>query len=235
MTVQVDYPRKLLERLSFIFVFTLCLLGVYYSKTDLSFFEGSYVKEDGPLEWLTVVALLCGSILCFYRARILKPFKDGKFIFGLYFLSALFFFGLAEEISWGQRIWEAWFDFKVPEFFLKYNSQGEMNIHNLRFGGVKINKLIFGLFLGIMIVFYFLILPFLYRKKESIKKFVDSWALPLPRIYHILAYVSLAVIAEFIEGGKKGEILEFGGSWIVLLMIFEPFNREIFSRISLKR
>lgn len=233
--MEVDYPRKLLERITFIFVFTLCLLGVYYSQTDLQFFEGKYVREDGPLEWLTVVALLMGSILCIYRARILKPFRHRKFILGLYLLSALFFFGFAEEISWGQRIWQAWFDFKVPDFFIKYNSQQEMNFHNLRFGGMKINKIIFGTFLGICIVFYFLVLPFLYRKKEAVKEFIDSWALPLPRLYHILAYISLAIIAEFIAGGKKGEILEFGGCWIVLLMIFEPFNREIFSRKSIER
>ncbi len=233
--MQVDYPRKLLERLAFIFVFTLCLLGVYYSRTDLPYFEGSYVREDGPLEWLTVVALFMGSVLCFYRARILRPFRQRKFIFSLYFLTVFFFFGLAEEISWGQRIWQAWFDFKVPQFFVEFNSQQEMNIHNLRFGGVKINKLIFGTFLGIGIVFYFLVLPFVYQKKEAVKKFVDSWALPLPRLYHILAYISLAIIAELIAGGKKGEIMEFGGSWIVLLMIFEPFNREIFSRKSFER
>lgn len=233
--MKVDYPRKVLERLGFVFIFTLCVLGVYYSKTDLQYFEGTYVREDGPLEWLTVVALSMGSFLCFYRAKILKPFRHRKFIFGLYLLSAMFFFGLAEEISWGQRIWQAWFDFQVPEFFVKYNSQQEMNFHNLRFGGMKINKIIFGTFLGIAIVFYFLILPFLYRKKESIKNLCDSWALPLPRIYHIVAYVSLAVIAELIAGGKKGEILEFGGSWIVLLMIFEPYNREIFSRKSFER
>jgi hypothetical protein len=221
--------------LAFIFVFTLCLLGVYYSQTDLTFFEGKYVREDGPLEWLTVVALTVGSFLCFYRARILAPFRHRKFILGLYLLSAMFFFGLAEEISWGQRIWQAWFDFKVPAFFIKYNSQQEMNFHNLRFGGMKINKIIFGTCLGIGIVFYFLILPFIYRKKESVKNFVDSWALPLPKLYHIFAYISLAIIAEFIAGGKKGEILEFGGSWIVLLMIFEPFNREIFSRKSFER
>ncbi len=228
-------PRKLLEKLTFIFVFTLCLLGVYFSRTDLKFFEGVYVREDGLLEWLTVVGLLIGSLMNIYRARILAPFRQKRFVFGLYFLAAFFFFGLAEEISWGQRIWESWFDFKVPSFFLQYNSQGEMNIHNLRFGGVKINKLIFGTFLGIGIVFYFLILPLLYKRQAKVKSFIDSIAFPLPRGYHIIAYISLAILAECIAGGKKGEVLEFGGTWIVLLMIFEPFNREIFSRRSFKR
>lgn len=233
--MEVDYPRKLLEKLAFIFVFTLCLLGVYYSKKDLVFFESQYVGEDGPLEWLTVVALLGGSILSHYRARILKPFRQKKFLLGLYLASIVFFFGLMEEISWGQRIWTSLFDFQVPEFFQKYNTQGETNLHNLRFGNFKINKIIFGTFLGIAIVFYFLVLPFLYNKKEAVKNWVDSWALPLPKIYHIAAYISLAFLAEFVDGGKKGEILEFGGSWIVLLMIFEPYNREIFSRKSLER
>jgi hypothetical protein len=80
-----------------------------------------------------------------------------------------------------------------------------------------------------------LILPTLYKKQERVKEFIDSIAFPLPRGYHIVAYLCLAVIAEFIAGGKKGEILEFGGTWIVLLMIFEPFNREIFSRRSFER
>ena len=110
-----------------------------------------------------------------------------------------------------------------------------MNIHNLKFSGVKLNKLVFGLILGICVVFYFLVLPFLYRKKDSVKKFIDSWAIPIPHYYHIVAYLALAGMAELIAGGKKGEILEFGGCWIFLLMSFQPLNRVIFSRKSLKR
>ena len=228
-------PRKALERLGFTFVLIMCVLGVYYSRTDLLFYESSYAGEDGPVEWLTVVALLMGSIMSFYRARILAPFRNKRFIFCLYFTSFVFFFGIMEEISWGQRIWTALFDFQVPAFFQKYNSQGETNLHNLYFGDFKINKVIFGTFLGIFIVFYFLILPFLYQKIESVKEKVDTWGLPLPRNYHIVAYIALALLAEAISGGKKGEILEFGGSWIVLLMLFEPYNRTIFSRKMLDR
>lgn len=228
-------PRKALERIGFVFVFILCVVGVYFSRTDLLYFESSYVGEDGPLEWLTVVALLTGMIMCIYRARILSPFRNKRFIFCLYFTAFVFFFGLMEEISWGQRIWTALFDFRVPEFFQKYNTQGETNLHNLKFGNFKINKIIFGTFLGIFIVFYFLILPVLYRKVESVKEKVNDWGLPLPKNYHIVAYVSLALLAEAVMGGKKGEILEFGGSWIVLLMLFEPYNRTIFSRKMLDR
>ena len=83
--------------------------------------------------------------------------------------------------------------------------------------------------------FYFLILPILYHKVKWIKKGLDNLGPPLPRFYHIVAYLFLAALCEFIAGGKKGEILEFGGCWITLLVFFEPYNREIFSRITFKR
>jgi len=231
----MSYPKVLLERICFVLVFVICVFGVYLSRTDLSYFEGVYVREDGFIEWLTVLSLFIGIILNIYRAGILKPFREIRFIGGLYVMAFLFFFGFGEEISWGQRIFESLFDFQVPAFFKQYNAQGEMNIHNLKFSGVKLNKLIFGLLLGTCVVFYFLILPFLYRKKESVQKFIDSCAIPIPHYYHIAAYLVLAAMAELIDGGKKGEILEFGGCWIFLLMSFQPYNRIIFSRKSLKR
>ena len=229
------YPKKILEKLCFIVVFILCILGVYYSRTDLLYYEGTYVREDGFIEWLTFFSLFMGFLLNIYRAQILSPFRSQRFTFGLYAMAFLFFFGLGEEISWGQRIYEQFFNFKVPEFFAQYNSQGELNIHNLRFGTVKINKLIFGLVLAICVVFYFLVLPFLYRKIARVKSLIDSFGIPLPHYYHIISYVLLFGLTELIAGGKKGEILEFGGCWIFLLMSFQPYNRQIFSRRSLKR
>ncbi len=229
------FPKRIIEKVLFSVIFFIIILGVYLSRTDLTFFEGTYVREDGVIEWLTVLALFLCMILCMYRIRILKPFRNRRFVFGLYFFVALFFFGMMEEISWGQRIWEQFFDFRVPDFFQKYNTQREMNFHNLKFGETKINKLIFGTFLGIMIVCYFLILPFLYQKKEAIKEWVNKHALPIPNYYHIIAYITLAIFAQLIGGGKKGEILEFGGCWIVFLMILVPMNRDVFSRKSFER
>lgn len=144
----------------------------------------------------------------------------------------VFVFGVGEEVSWGQRI----FGFKSPQFFIDYNTQGEFNFHNLRFGktatskGFRVNRIIFGTGLGIMVAIYFLIFPVLYRKKEAFKNFINRFALPLPRNYHIIAYLILFGLVQLIPTPKKGEILEFGGCWIFLLMMFEPLNREIFSR-----
>lgn len=227
----MEFPRKLLEKLGFIFIFLVVGLGLYFSRTNLPYFEGTFVREDSFVEWTSVLALFVGTLLCLYRVHILKPFRNNGFIWGLYFFAFLFFFGMGEEISWGQRI----FEFNSPQFFLKYNSQMEFNFHNLRFGGFKINKYIFGTLLGIIIASYFLILPFAYQRIEKIKAFVNRFAIPVPRIYHIAAYLLLFLLVNAIPSGKKGEILEFGGCWIFLMMIFEPLNREVFSRKSLER
>jgi hypothetical protein len=222
---------RLAEKVSLLIVAIFVAVGVYMSRVDLSWYEGFYVREDGLIEWLTVAALLLSSFTCFYRAKILASFRSPVFILCLILGGFICLFGVGEEISWGQRI----FDWKSPEFFLSNNSQGETNIHNLVVDGKKINKIIFGTFLGICIVFYFLILPFLYRKLEKVKSFVNKFAIPIPKWGHVAAYLALALACEFIAGGKKGEILEFGGCWIFALMLLSPLNTVVFSRKSFER
>lgn len=222
---------KWTEKLGYVFIFTIVITGVVLSYQDLHYYQAVYTREDGFVEWLTVIALLLGSGTCFYRAKILSKFRSGTFVFGLIVLGFLFLFGAGEEISWGQRI----FDWQVPVFFQKHNSQGETNLHNLVVNGVKINKLIFGLILGICVAFYFLILPVLYRKFEKIQKLIDRFAIPIPKNSHLIAYLILFGLSQIIKGHKPGEILEFGGCWIFYLMILEPFNRPVFSRKSFNR
>ncbi len=222
---------RLAEKVSLLIVFCFVTLGVVMSRVDLIWYEGFYVREDGLIEWLTVAALFTSCITCFYRAKILSSFRPPLFILCLIMGGLVCLFGLGEEISWGQRL----FDWKSPEFFLTNNSQGETNLHNLVVGGKKINKIVFGTLLGIGVVFYFLILPVLYRKIEKVKELVNSFALPIPKWGHVAAYLLLALACEFIAGGKKGEILEFGGCWIFTLMLLSPLNTTVFSRKSLER
>lgn len=222
---------KWTEKLGYFFIFAVVITGVVLSHVDLEYYQGVYTREDGFVEWLTVFGLLAGASTCFYRAKVLAKFRSPWFVLGLVGMGCLFIFGAGEEISWGQRI----FNWHIPEFFAKNNSQGETNLHNLVVGGTKINKLVFGLFLTICVVIYFLILPVLYRKVEKIKELVDKFAVPIPKNTHIVAYLTLFGLSQLIVGHKPGEILEFGGCWIFYLMILEPFNRPIFSRRSFNR
>ena len=212
------------ERVIFSIVFLLIVIGVILSRVDLPFFEGFYVREDGFIEWLTIVALLSGAFLCFYRTFKLKSQRSFMFLLGMVLMGLVFIFGVGEEISWGQRI----LNIESSEFFMKHNAQREINIHNLIVNGKKINKIIFGTLLGVCIGAYFLILPIFYRKIDGIKQFVNRFAIPVPRVFHIISYIILIILVSIVNSSKKGELLEFGGCWILLLMIFNPYNREIF-------
>ncbi len=212
------------ERYAFLFLFLHVAFGVFLSHYNLRYYEGSYVLEDGFIEWLTADILIFGCLLCLYRAIRMRFKKGFLFFLSLLIMATLFLFGAMEEMSWGQRI----FGFNSSEFFVLNNSQQEINFHNLIVNGIKINKLIFGTVLGICVVIYFLILPLLYRRIHFITSMVEKFALPVPRIIHIFAYIALVGLVELTAGGKKGELLEFGGVWIFYLMILFPKNKDIF-------
>ena len=83
------------------------------------------VQEDEVLEWSTFwvfVGAACVYLLVAVRPRF--SVKISWFPIGL----ALFcLFVALEEISWGQRI----FGYRPPEYFLQYNFQQELNLHNV--------------------------------------------------------------------------------------------------------
>ena len=82
------------------------------------------IREDGPVEYSTVILYLAALIV---SVNILKFFKNEKKFFVIYLVFSIGFFLVAmEEISWGQRI----FDFDTPDWFPK-NLQRETNLHNL--------------------------------------------------------------------------------------------------------
>jgi len=217
------------EKITAGIVFLLITIGVittYFKDTVLytDFFRGFYVAENGIIESLTVIALLCGAGVCFYRASKLIAVRRRIFIALLIAIGCLYLFGAGEELSWGQSL----FGNQSPDFFVKHNAQEEMNFHNLVIGEIKINKLVFGTVLGIIIVVYLSLVPLLYRTKQSFKRFVDLCALPIPRISHIICYIILGILIGLTHSSKKGELMEFGGCWIFFLMTLNPYNRDIF-------
>lgn len=207
-------------------VFTFVFFGLYFSLSFKEFFESVYTIEDGVLESLTVVFLLLGAFTCWGRFFRLKKQRPWPFLVCCIGLGLLFLFGAGEEISWGQRL----LGVQSPEFFAKYNSQGETNLHNLYFGDFSVNKRIFGLFLGIVVAVYVLILPALYRRVAAVRTMVNSLAMPLPRFVHILFYLLLFVVSSLMPSGKKGEILEFGGCALFFMITLAPVNQRIFRR-----
>lgn len=201
--------------------------GAVLSRSDQVFFKERFVVEDGLIEWTTVVALFFAGIVMLRRCWQLhdRPWL----FFRLVCLGAalVMFFGAGEEISWGQRL----FDVETPELLKKHNRQSEMNLHNLKFGDFSVNKIIFSKLLAVCIVSYVLIMPILYRRKESVARLIDRFAIPVPRAIHTVAWLILIACTEggVIASKKSGELTEFGGSLLFLLIFLFPLNAGIFA------
>ena len=216
-------PKALMAGLAFIlgiFVYGLVLLH----QDQEAFLV--WIREDGLVEWLTFVELLIMSAYCFIVVHAFsrsEPGSPAKRVW--FFLGFLFLFGAMEEISWGQRV----FGIESPEWFLKHNKQGEINVHNLLIYGVKINKLVFGKILAILIGIYLLVVPLVYRFKERFKDFIDRWRIPIAQNYQILLYVIVIILVQFhLSIAKKaGELLELSSCFFFLLILMHPYNQEL--------
>lgn len=216
---------SLYEKLALGYVSFFTLLGFAWSYIDHNSFKLYFVMEDGFTEWSTVVFLVIGLYVSAKRVWLLKAQRGRLFIFMTALLALFFFFGAGEEISWGQRI----FNVESSEFFVQNNAQGETNLHNLIVNDTKINKVIFGRGIGILLLLYLLVLIPLYKLKEGVRRVVDKLAIPIAQNYQVLAYILLLILVQVLMvSSKKGEMLEFAGSVIFLLNVAYPYNKSVF-------
>ncbi len=209
--------------LGFVIAVSLASVALKYLNHDL--YLSVVITEDGVIEWLTVLGLALTSAVCFRRVLYLRSERPKLFLFMTLMLGIVFFFGAGEEISWGQRI----FNTQSSEFFLQNNAQGETNLHNLVVGGKKINKIVFGIGLQLFLLIYLLILVPLYRRTPALKGFLDSFAVPIAKSYQVIAYLAaLILIQGMMDDSKKGELMEFVGSFLFFINIAFPYNQELF-------
>ena len=204
---------------SFIIVSTVFLF--YYSNSLYNLF----VEEDGIIEYSTAIFLLSVSI--YLINKLLKTVKviSTKNI-GIVFFSIIFFFGFGEEISWGQRI----FNIETPQFFVENNLQSETNIHNLMIGGVKLNKLIFTNTLFFIFSFYFLIIPYLYAKSNSVKSIINKFSIVIPKYSQSIIFICFSIIIYLFDHDRISEVWECLFAFTMLITSINPLNKqEIYS------
>lgn len=156
--------------------------------------------------WLTFLALFLGFFMNFYRAFILKPFRSHKFFLFLLFLSFVFFIFAGQKISWGQEIMGDYLEHIIPKSLL----------------------------IGLMLL-YFILMPFLYRFMKKGKHFLDFCGIPIPKLFHLVFFILMGVLASKASSPLSEIILEFGFSWIIFMMMWRPYNRIIYGRTTLKR
>jgi hypothetical protein len=156
--------------------------------------------------WLTFLALFLGFFTNFYRAFILKPFRSNKFFIFLLFLSLIFFILAGQKISWGREVMGDYLEHIFPK------------------------SLIIG-----FILLYFIIMPILYRVMKKGKYWLDFYGVPIPKLFHIVLFILMGILAAKADSPLSEVLLEFGFSWIVFLMMWRPYNRKVYTRSSLKR
>lgn len=204
----------------------LFALGALLSIVNRPFFEQSYIREDGLLEWLTMLALASAAFAVAARLWRHRARANLRQRFVWCGIALLFAFGAGEEISWGQRL----FAIESPEFFLERNAQGETNLHNLVVGEVKINKLVFGNILFALFFLYLCVLTPLHHRVPRIRAWIDAWGVPVPQRYHWVGYVTVFLVVEVLvnllsDTPKRGELTEFGISALAALNVTFPCNR----------
>lgn len=222
---------KLFEKIMYPILLIIIFFAIYLAKTDLNYFESTLAVPGGLFQCIIFGTLLFASIMCFYRASILKPFRGGTFSFCLIIMGVIFLAFALDEVSWGQTF----FGFETPEFFKTRNIKGEMNFHHLVIGGFHVNDIIFTLTIKVIATLYFLVLPFSYKRLDRLKAFVNRYAIPLPRYSHTAAYAVIAILMSFIPSNLRYIVFELCFYWILVLMMYNPLNDEIFSRVSLVR
>ncbi len=156
------------------------------------------VQEDEALEWSTFWAFIGAA--CIYiqvAARSRFSLKISWFPLGL----ALFcLFVALEEISWGQRV----FGYRPPEYFLQYNFQQELNLHNIL--DTQLRKLSV-----IMVIFgYGVGLPLL-NLISPVRQWFDRIGILSPPI---------ALLPAFLLTGVSQQIypIKFTGEWIEMML-----------------
>ena len=130
--------------------------------------EDHYFENVGALSFFATSVLF---FIAFLYARQAKAFWV-KQLFCLAF-ALLFFFGAGEEISWGQRI----FNVATPESINAVNMQGEINVHNLSFGGVTIP---FETFFDLLWLSYTVVLPLAAMFIKPFEKFATRFVPIVP-------------------------------------------------------
>ena len=214
-----------IEIATYAFVLVIVVIGIIISLVNREFLEAKYIREDGLIEWLTVIGFVVGGLVCFRRALALRRAKPMGFITLTILLGLAFMFIAGEEISWGQRI----FRVKTPEWMQQRNTQEEMNLHNLKIGDVKVNKLLFSQLAAVVMVLYFAVLMPFYGSKPSLARLVNALAIPVPKLHQTAAcIVMLALVQLLVMSSRRGELAEFGGAFLFTIIVALPSNFATF-------
>jgi hypothetical protein len=159
-------------------------------------------------------------------------------------LGIVFFFGAAEEISWGQQI----FHFETPESIKTVNVQEEFNIHNLyTFNTGDDNHLPkkglarlleFNFLFRLFCLFFGIALPLITSASDNISRWIKRIKMPVPSfamgIFFLINWLVFRITLKMVNQTvlnnmyyeTSSEIFECIASFIFLLMSFSFFKQK---------
>lgn len=214
------------EKLGYTFLAVIFVISLYFGFTNQTYFNDVFAAEDNAVEWVTAIMLFCISILCITRLFTISKGKTITWKIGVFAFAVIFFFGAGEEISWGQRI----FNIESSDFFMENNAQKETNLHNLVVNGKKINKIVFSQLLMVAMVVYLIVIPILYRRMTSVKKLMQTFAVPVVQWHQTIAFLISTLIVTVIPPSRKWEVYELAFGVIFFLIFLFPLNGYIFKK-----
>ena len=108
--------------------------------------------------------------------------------------------------------------------------QDEMNLHNLRLGGVNINKAVFGRVLTVSLAAYLFLLPRFARRSPRVAAISEHFGLPLPTFPQAIAFLPAIILPDLlVPSAESDELRETCGSLMLVIMFCFPLNAYIFS------
>ncbi|MBN1917673.1 MAG: hypothetical protein JW889_07180 [Verrucomicrobia bacterium] len=204
------------------------LILVFADKALLSW----WIEEDGVVEWLTTAALMAAFVVALVVRARFHPKRERRAARRFWLvLGVLMLLGGLEEISYGQRV----FGIPTPACFKAnpspeednfYNKQGELNLHNLVIYGHDMNKLIYGKVVTLVMFFYWVVVPIVYRAKVRFRRGCDRWGVPVMQVYQLALAVVLAALTYAVRPivHHITEVLEMSGAFIFLVLMLHPYN-----------
>lgn len=215
------------ELICLVIVMGVFFFGAFLSYADFDYFENVFIQEDHALEWAEVVCFGVIGIISFKRAWFFNTVKNYPASVTCIMFGLIFFFGVGEELSWGQRL----FDFPLPIYFYQNNIYHQFNVHGLNIMGIETSSIIFGDLLATVLKLHLIVVPLLYFYSSRARKFFDSFAIPIPKVHHSILFTiafwgSMTIVNP--ASAEEGELLEFAGAFVYFFIFTSPVNADIF-------
>lgn len=144
-----------------------------------------FLSEDGIYESMAALCCFLAGIVFFY-SFVTYPKTINYFMFSstrnltALSFSLLMFFLFAEEISWGQRL----FNIQTPDLLSEINFQKEINLHNLTLIQ-NTNSSLSDLLMRSLII-YLIVLPLLAHSFSFVRSLVERLAVPVASLQIVL-------------------------------------------------